>query len=60
MHTNSKKKKRLITNIMSSANTTNISITKRDGRKEPLDNNKLQFVVEEACEGLPGVTAAQI
>ena len=60
MHTNSKKKKRLITNIMSSANTTNISITKRDGRKEPLDINKLHFVVEEACEGLPGVSASQI
>ena len=60
MHTNSKKKKRLITNTMSSANTTNISITKRDGRKEPLDINKLHFVVEEACEGLPGVSASQI
>ena len=60
MHTNSKKKKRLITNTMSSANTTNISITKRDGRKEPLEINKLHFVVEEACEGLPGVSASQI
>ena len=37
-----------------------ILIQKRDGHKEPLDINKMHFVVEQACEGLTGVSASQI
>lgn len=37
-----------------------ILIEKRDGRKEPIDVNKMHFVVEQACEGLTGVSASQI
>ena len=36
------------------------NIIKRDGSKEPLDINKMHFVVEQACEGLTGVSASQI
>jgi len=35
-------------------------IIKRDGSKEPLDINKMHFVVEQSCEGLTGVSASQI
>ena len=41
-------------------NTSAIKITKRDGRLEPLDIDKIHFVVEEACEGLAGVSSSQI
>ena len=41
-------------------NTSTIKIKKRDGRLEPLDIDKIHFVVEEACEGLPGVSSSQI
>jgi len=37
-----------------------ILITKRDGRKEKLDLDKIHFVVEEACDDLTGVSASQI
>ena len=37
-----------------------ISIVKRDGRKEPLDLDKLHKVVFFACEGLTGVSASQV
>ena len=37
-----------------------IKITKRDGRLEDLDIDKIHFVVEEACEGLTGVSSSQI
>ena len=37
-----------------------ILITKRDGRKETLNLDKIHFVVEEACEDLSGVSASQI
>jgi ribonucleoside-diphosphate reductase alpha chain len=37
-----------------------ITIVKRDGRKEPLDINKIHLMVEEACEGLAGVSVSQI
>ena len=37
-----------------------IKIKKRDGRLEPLDIDKIHFVVEEACEGLSGVSSSQI
>jgi len=54
------KKKEKKTYSMTTASTMNISITKRDGRKENLDINKIHFVVEEACENLPNVSASQI
>jgi len=41
-------------------NTSAIKIKKRDGRSEPLDIDKIHFVVEEACEGLAGVSSSQI
>ena len=37
-----------------------IEIVKRDGRKEHLNIDKIHFVVEEACEGLAGVSSSQI
>jgi ribonucleoside-diphosphate reductase alpha chain len=37
-----------------------INVIKRDGRKEPLDINKIHLMVEEACEGLAGVSVSQI
>ena len=50
MGTKFKDKKRVKTYTMTTAGSSNISITKRDGRKEPLDVNKIHFVVEEAGE----------
>ena len=46
--------------IMPSTNTATIQVQKRDGRKELLDIDKIHFVVEEACEGLPGVAPSAI
>ena len=40
--------------------TKEIYITKRSGSKEKLDLDKMHFVVEEACNGLSGVSASQI
>jgi len=37
-----------------------IMIVKRDGSREPLDIDKIHFVVEEACNGLAGVSSSQI
>jgi len=37
-----------------------IFITKRSGKREKLDLDKMHFVVEQACEGLTGVSASQI
>ena len=37
-----------------------IMIVKRDGSREPLDIEKIHFVVENACEGLAGVSSSQI
>lgn len=37
-----------------------INVTKRDGRKEPLDLNKFHKVVAWACEGITGVSASEI
>lgn len=37
-----------------------INVIKRDGHKEPLDINKIHLMVEEACEGLAGVSVSQI
>ena len=41
-------------------NTSNIKVLKRDGRLEPLDIDKIHFVVEQACDGLSGVSSSQI
>jgi len=35
-------------------------VQKRDGRIEPLDLDKMHLMVEEACEGLAGVSASQV
>ena len=37
-----------------------ILITKRNGKKEKLNLDKIHFVVEEACADLSGVSASQI
>ena len=37
-----------------------IQIQKRDGSSVPLDIDKIHFVVEEACEGLTGVSSSQV
>ena len=37
-----------------------ITVVKRDGRVEDLDLNKLHAMVEEACEGIAGVSASQV
>jgi ribonucleoside-diphosphate reductase alpha chain len=37
-----------------------IQVTKRDGRKEPLDIEKLHKVVFFACEGIAGVSASEV
>ena len=37
-----------------------INVTKRDGRREPLDLNKFHKVVEWSVEGLTGVSASEI
>ena len=46
--------------LMPNTNSSTIQVQKRDGRLEPLDINKIHFVVEEACEGLAGVSSSQI
>ena len=35
-------------------------VVKRKGFMEPLDLNKLHVMVEQACEGLAGVSASQV
>jgi ribonucleoside-diphosphate reductase alpha chain len=45
---------------MTTTNTSAIKVLKRSGKLEDLDINKIHFVVEEACEGLAGVSASQI
>jgi ribonucleoside-diphosphate reductase alpha chain len=37
-----------------------IKVTKRDGRIESIDLNKMHLMVEEACRGLAGVSASQV
>lgn len=37
-----------------------MEVIKRDGRREQLDLNKFHKMVEEACEGLSGVSASQV
>ena len=55
-----KSKTRITKNTMPTTNSSTIQVQKRDGRLESLDINKIHFVVEEACEGLTGVSASQI
>ena len=43
-----------------SGNSSKLRVKKRNGTLEPLDINKIHFVVEEACEALPGVSASLI
>jgi len=47
-------------NLMPNTNSSTIKVQKRDGKQEILDINKIHFVVEEACEGLSGVSSSQI
>lgn len=37
-----------------------IQVTKRDGRKEPLDIEKLHKVVFHACENITGVSPSEV
>ena len=37
-----------------------IKVKKRDGRIESLDLEKMHVMVQEACEGLAGVSASQV
>lgn len=39
---------------------TNIQITKRDGRKEPMDLEKMHRVVFAACDGINGVSPSEV
>ena len=60
MHSQTKSKSEIKTKINMPGTTTTIRVKKRDGTLEPLDINKIHFVVEEACEALPGVSASLI
>jgi ribonucleoside-diphosphate reductase alpha chain len=40
--------------------TNGTKVTKRNGKNEPLDLNKLHIMVEEACKDLAGVSASQV
>jgi len=53
-------KKEKYKNLMPNTNSSTIKVQKRDGQLEILDINKIHFVVEEACEGLTGVSSSQI
>ena len=53
-------KKEKYRNLMPNTNSSTIKVQKRDGKLEILDINKIHFVVEEACEGLAGVSSSQI
>ena len=46
--------------IMQQTQTKQIKVTKRSGKIEPLDIDKIHFVVEQACEGLSAVSSSQI
>jgi len=58
--TKTKTKSKITKNLMPNTNSSTIKVQKRDGRSESLDINKIHFVVEEACEGLTGVSSSQI
>ena len=42
------------------SNGSGIHIVKRDGKRLPLDINKIHKVVQFACEGLSGVSISQV
>ena len=58
--TKTKSRNKILRNLMPNTNSSTIKVQKRDGRLELLDINKIHFVVEEACEGLSGVSSSQI
>ena len=58
--TKTKSRNKILRNLMPNTNSSTIKVQKRDGRLELLDINKIHFVVEEACEGLTGVSSSQI
>ena len=58
--TKTKIKNKKYKTLMPNTNSSTIKVQKRDGRLEDLDINKIHFVVEEACEGLAGVSSSQI
>jgi len=60
MHSQTRVKSETKTKTSMPGNSSTIRVKKRDGRLEPLDINKIHFVVEEACEELPGVSASLI
>jgi ribonucleoside-diphosphate reductase alpha chain len=60
MHTQLTKKSETKTRTIMPGTPSTIRVKKRDGQLEPLDINKIHFVVEEACEELPGVSASLI
>ena len=45
---------------MQQTQTKQIKVLKRSGKIEALDIDKIHFVVEQACEGLSGVSSSQI
>ena len=47
-------------NMQTNTNSKQIKVNKRSGKIEPLDIDKIHFVVEQACEGLSGVSSSQI
>ena len=47
-------------NMQTNTNSKQINILKRSGKTEPLNIDKIHFVVEQACEGLAGVSSSQI
>jgi len=60
MHSQTKAKSETKTKTVMPGTPSTIRVKKRDGQLEPLDINKIHFVVEEACEELPGVSASLI
>jgi ribonucleoside-diphosphate reductase alpha chain len=60
MHNQTRTKSETKTKTVMPGTPSTIRVKKRDGQLEPLDINKIHFVVEEACEELPGVSASLI
>ena len=60
MHNQTRTKSETKTKTVMPGTPSIIRVKKRDGQLEPLDINKIHFVVEEACEELPGVSASLI
>jgi ribonucleoside-diphosphate reductase alpha chain len=60
MHNQTRTKSETKTKTVMSGTPSTIRVKKRDGQLESLDINKIHFVVEEACEELPGVSASLI